>query len=89
MNIIKEGTEYEVSNFRDKDVKQKLNFVSKDIDGITTEELLKVLINRHKSLNNKSNFKGNLLIVKSLKYCLTILNKRIQDKKIRLSLDSK
>lgn len=83
MDIILEGSEYKLNNIKDKEISQSIIFITKESDGTSSEDLLRVLINRHKSLNHKSKQEENLLVINKLKECLTLLNQRVLKKKER------
>ena len=81
MEIIVEGSEYKLNNLKDRTISQDIKFVTKDLDGTSSEEVLRVLINRHKNLNHKVKQEENSTIIEKLKECLTLLNERVNKKK--------
>lgn len=95
------GHRYEVSNFENKDQPgQILQFIHKELkeedsaelitisDGTTNEEVLEVLIDRMKFLNNKFSCIENHLVINHLEFALFQLNERTR-KRIERNVEGK
>jgi hypothetical protein len=86
MKVIDEGFAYELENFDNKESKgQKIQFVKNEvskerirvfIEGTTTEELMKVLVERLRFLNKKANCEENTESIKHLDIALMYQEKR-------------
>lgn len=87
------GHTYELSNFENKDVEgQTLQFIHKEpiiegsiilktiADGTTNEEVLEVLIDRIKFLQDKFPCRENAIVITKLEESLMWLNKRTSDR---------
>lgn len=89
MNIIRKGYEYELINYLNKDKKTYLKFIEKNTDlilpgsedGITNEELVKVLLDRIIYLNKLKGDALNREIINHLSSTLNLLRKRQIKKK--------
>ena len=99
MQIKVEGHQYEMSNFENKDQPgQILQFIHKEpdesnelitiSDGTTNEEVLEVLIDRMKFLNNKFPCTENELVINHLDFALFQLNERTR-KRIERNVEGK
>ena len=95
------GHTYELSNFEKKDEKgQVLQFIHKEpieegstelktiSDGTTNEEVLEVLIDRMKYLNDKFPCTENHLVINHLDFALFQLNERTR-KRIKRNVEGK
>ena len=92
MKILVPGHRYELGNFENKDSKgQELQFIHKEPivdsteyktinDGTTNEELLEVLIDRMKFLQDKFPCRENALVITKLEESLMWLEKRTADR---------
>lgn len=96
MKIINVGHTYELTNFEEKEKKgQILQFICKEpnennptelltiADGTTNEDILEVLIDRMKYLNDKFPCRENSIVITKLEESLMWLNKRTHDRKNR------
>ncbi|MEY5049431.1 MAG: hypothetical protein RLZZ175_2790 [Bacteroidota bacterium] len=94
MNVLVEGHTYELPNFENTNSPgQILQFIHKEHqgngelktinDGTTTEEVIKVLINRLNSLQAKFPCRENAISITKLDEALLWLNKRTEDRKAR------
>lgn len=96
MKTIIEGHRYELENFEAKDQPgQLLQFIQKTPvveggaelktvnDGTTNEEVLRVLINRMNSLQDKFPCRENAIVTTHLETALLWLEKRTADRKAR------
>jgi hypothetical protein len=96
MIVLSSGHKYELENFEDKQQRgQILQFIEKvpvqegsaDMatvhDGTTTEEVLKVLIDRLKELNAKFSCIENDIAISTLETTLTVLEMRTANRKKR------
>ena len=94
MQVIVPGHLYLLKNFED-DTTQPLQFIHKEPhpenptnlmtvqNGTTNEELLAVLINRMKGLNDKFPCRQNALAITKLEEALFWLNNRTEERKAR------
>lgn len=92
MRIIVEGHTYAAHNFEDKDDWQVIQFIHKTPasegstvlktveDGTTNEELLDILVDRLKYLNDKFPCKENAVAITHIETALLWLNKRTSDR---------
>lgn len=90
MTILTPGHLYSLENFEGKVPETHLQFIEKDVamqtlnDGTTTEEVMAVLIDRLKFLNdNRLPCRENSLAVTKLEEALMWLQKRTADRKAR------
>jgi len=99
MKVIKDGHKYIMSNFENKENGQTIQFIEKELieneslpnekvlttinDGTTNEEVLEVLIDRMKHLQNKFACRENAIVITKLEESLMWLEKRTQDRKKR------
>ena len=89
MRVITEGYDYEVINKGNANITQLLHFYQHTIDGvhqlkrdgITNEELLKVLIHRYEYLNKNVPDAHNVMIITLLKSCLEHQKTRTEERK--------
>jgi len=82
MKVLEKGHIYELESFEDT-YKQELRFISKQggtiiHDGTTNEEVLKVLIDRMKTLEAKLPCKENTIILQKLEESLMWMKHRTQ-----------
>lgn len=94
MKVLTEGHLYEVASFEGSEP-QRIQFIHKEsrfsgsavletvADGTTNEELLEVLIDRIKYLNDKFPCRENSIVITKLEESLMWLNKRTADRKAR------
>lgn len=92
MIILTPGHCYELDNFEDKSKTQILQFIFKEPsvedpsklvtrrDGTTNEEVLEMLIDRMKFLQDKFPCRENAIVITKLEECLMWLNKRTADR---------
>lgn len=93
MKVHRQGHQYEMSNFEDKDKPgQLIQFIEKVpleegsttlktlFDGTTNEEVLEVLIDRLNYLNNKFPCRENSVAITHLDTALMWLEKRTKDR---------
>jgi len=93
MEVIVKGHKYLLDNFEDKEADpQHLQFICKEpngaelvtiFDGTTNEEVLAVLIDRMKFLNEKFPCDENEIAIRKLEGALMWLNKRTENRKAR------
>lgn len=88
MNVIVAGHRYRVQNFENKGAYALIQFIHKEpkqegsselvtvCDGTTNEEVLKVLIDRMKYLNNKMECDENKQVISHLEESLKLLEER-------------
>ncbi len=94
MNIKTVGHVYELANFENPEVIQTISFIHKEpmetisdgrlvtvSDGTTNEEVLDMLVDRIRFLNNKLPCQENLDVIGHLLEAIEILNKRTEDRK--------
>lgn len=91
MKVLIPGHTYEVSNFENKESAQVVQFIHKESiedstefktvsDGTTNEELIEVLIDRMKHLQDKFPCRENALVITKLEESLMWLEKRTADR---------
>ena len=92
MRVIRSGHCYKVENFENKSESQEIQFIEKEqiepgstelvtvYDGTTTEELLKVLINRMQYLQGKLPCRENAIVITKLEESLMWLDKKNADR---------
>lgn len=92
MKVRIKGHKYEVSNFEGGESNQVIQFIHKEpkkegsvefitvSDGTTTEEVLEVLIDRMKYLQDKFACRENALVITKLEESLMWLEKRTSDR---------
>ena len=93
MKVLTEGHFYQLENFEEEDAAQVLQFVEKREtennelvtvqNGTTSEEVLRVLIDRMKYLQKKIPCRENAIVITKLEECLMWLEKRMADRKAR------
>lgn len=89
MKVIKAGHQYELPHFGSPDHTQYISFIQKDVagnlieDGTTNEEVLSMLIDRMKTLQDKMPCRENAIVITKLEESLMWLNKRTADRKAR------
>ena len=88
MNVIVAGHRYRVQSFENKGAYELIQFIHKEpkqegssefvtvCDGTTNEEVLKVLIDRMKYLNNKIECDENKQVISHLEESLKLLEER-------------
>ena len=90
MKVLTQGHKYVAQNFEDKESGQTIQFIEKEAlpglplntinDGTTNEEVLEILINRVKFLNNKYPCKENAMCITHMEEALMWLEKRTKDR---------
>lgn len=91
MKVTVPGHTYQLANFENKDSHQVLQFIHKEpkegtdelltkMDGTTNEEVLEVLIDRMKFLQEAFPCRENALVITKLEESLMWLNKRTMDR---------
>lgn len=93
MKVLTEGHKYIAANFENPENGQTIQFIEKDSpaggqlvtinDGTTNEELLEVLIDRLKFLNNKFSCRENAVAITKLEEAQMWLFKRTRDREKR------
>ena len=87
MKVIRPGTIYRLSNFSNGE--QEINFTERVngqyVDGTTTEEVIRMLIDRMWELNKSSYSPENISTIHLLKAALEIQEHRLNRKKKRLN----
>lgn len=96
MKVLNPGHDYELANFEDPSVPgQTLKFINKHVspvdntvletvhDGTTNEEVLAMLVDRLKFLQDKFPCRENYIAIEKLDEALLWLNKRTADRKAR------
>lgn len=93
MKVLTEGHKYIAANFENPENGQTIQFIEKDApaggqlvtinDGTTNEELLEVLIDRLKFLNNKFSCRENAVAITKLEEAQMWLFKRTRDREKR------
>ena len=94
MKVLVEGHRYSLNGFEDPATNQVIQFIQKEpvgtkgdletiSDGTTNEDLLEVLIDRMKFLQDKFPCRENAIVITKLEESLMWLNKRTADRKTR------
>ncbi len=95
MNVLVPGHVYEVAYFENSEYSQRLSFIHKQPsqndrtilelveDGTTNEEVLAMLIDRVKFLQDKFPCRENAIVITKLEEALMWLEKRTADRKAR------
>ena len=87
------GHRYKLESFNSKEHVQVIQFIQKELkedgsfelitDGTTNEEILRMLIDRMKSLQEKFPCRENAIVITKLEESLMWLNKRTADRTVR------
>jgi len=93
MDVLVSGHRYDLKNFENENTGQIVQFIHKEKgdngefstvqDGTTNEEVLKMLIDRMKYLNEKAPCRENSIVITKLEESLMWLEKRTADRKAR------
>lgn len=98
MNVIVPGHKYELHHFEPSEGHEALTFIRKELmdldgngekkfitveNGTTNEEVLRVLIDRIQSLNQKAPCRENSIVITKLEEALMWLEKRTAERKSR------
>jgi hypothetical protein len=89
MKVLTPGHLYDLDNFENNNMSQRIQFIEKDAgmttinDGTTNEEVLTMLINRLKFLGERLPSRENSIAVTRCEEALLWLNKRTEDRRAR------